>query len=179
MLCGGDAMPMQLIRDRLEIGEILGEVPADTPSVPLQADLEAQQRRLRLKPAAEIKPLDLDLRNDTDLARSRLLHRLAILGIGWGKLGHVSGKRGTFHELWTLEWQPELAVALVEASLWGNTVEFAAGARLHDMADTCSRAGAAYRAARHGDPGGVARRRWSTCSAACATRPPSRPTYGG
>lgn len=135
VLCGGNTLPMRLIRDRLEIGDMLGQVPPATPSVPLQADLEAQQRRLRLKPSAEIKPLDLDLRNDTDLGRSRLLHRLMVLGVGWGKLEAVAGKRGTFHELWKLEWQPEFAVALIEASLWGNTLESAAGARLHEVAE--------------------------------------------
>lgn len=136
VLCGGDATPMRLIRDRLEIGEALGEVPEETPAVPLQADLEAHQRRLRLKPSAEIKPLDLDLRNETDRARSHLLHRLNMLGVGWGKVERVSGKSGTFHELWTLQWQPEFVVALIEANIWGNTLEIAAGARLRHLADT-------------------------------------------
>jgi hypothetical protein len=53
-LCGGDPAPMALIRDRLEIGEALGAVPAETPAVPLQRDLDATQRRLRLRPSAEI-----------------------------------------------------------------------------------------------------------------------------
>jgi hypothetical protein len=136
VLCGGDEAPMRLIRDRLEIGEALGEVPPETPAVPLQADLEAQQRRLRLRPSAEIKPLDLDLRNDTDRARSHLLHRLRVLGIPWGKPEQVRGKSGTFHELWTLHWQPELAVTLIEASIWGNTIHVAAGARLAHLADS-------------------------------------------
>ena len=136
VLCGGDEAPMRLIRDRLEIGEALGEVPPETPAVPLQADLETQQRRLRLRPSAEIKPLDLDLRNDTDRARSHLLHRLHVLGIPWGKPEQVRGKSGTFHELWTLHWQPELAVALIEANVWGNTLDAAAGARLAHLADT-------------------------------------------
>ena len=136
VLCGGDAAPMGLIRDRLEIGEALGEVPAETPTVPLQADLEAHQRRLRLKPSSEIKPLDLDLRNDTDRARSQMLHRLRLLGVAWGKPEQRSGTRGTFHELWTLLWQPEFAVALIEANVWGNTLESAAAARLHSLADT-------------------------------------------
>src|SRR5215469_2236140 len=42
-LCHGNAEPMHLIRDKLEIGEKLGEVPPETPAVPLQRDLENRQ----------------------------------------------------------------------------------------------------------------------------------------
>jgi len=48
--------------------------------------------------------------------------------VPWGQLqrqGPVRGK-GTFHEFWKLQWQPELAVNLIEASLWGNTIKSAA-----------------------------------------------------
>ncbi len=135
VLCSGDPAPMALIRDRLEIGERLGEVPERTPAVPLQVDLSAQQRRLKLKPTAEQKVLDLDLRKETDLLRSHLLHRLSLLGIPWGKPQQAGGGKGTFHELWQVQWQPELAVQVVEASVWGNTVEGAAVARVtHDAA---------------------------------------------
>jgi len=133
VLCSGDPTPMALIRDRLEIGERLGEVPERTPAVPLQVDLSAWQRRLKLKPSAEQKMLDLDLRKETDLMRSHLLHRLSLLGIPWGKPRQGAGGKGTFHELWQLQWQPELAVQVVEASVWGNTVDAAAVARVtHD-----------------------------------------------
>ena len=138
VLCGGDPTPMRLIRDKLEIGETLGEVPAETPAVPLQQDLAAEQRRLRLKPSPEIKPLDLDLRDPTGLARSHLLHRLSLLGVPWGKQERVSGKSGTFHEVWTLQWQPEFAVALIEANIWGNTIASAAAAWLRHLADEAS-----------------------------------------
>jgi hypothetical protein len=133
VLCKGDDAPMQLIRDRLEIGDRLGEVPAETPAVPLQRDLEARQRRLRLRPSPEIKSLDLDLRDDIGRERSQLLHALRLLGIEWGKRERTGGGKGTFHELWQLAWRPELAVAVIEASVWGNTVEAAATAKLrHD-----------------------------------------------
>lgn len=135
VLCRGESTPMQLIRDRLEIGEALGEVPATTPTVPLQQDLAERQRRLRLRPSAEIRTLDLDLREEGDRARSRLLHALAILEISWGQLQRTGGGKGTFHEVWTLQWQPELVVAVIAASLWGNTVEDAATARLRHDAD--------------------------------------------
>ena len=129
VLCQGDPAPMALIREQLEIGERLGGVPEETPAVPLQRDLSAWQKRLRLPPSAEIKGIDLDLRKDTDRARSHLLHRLALLGIPWGTQQQASGRAvGTFHELWQIRWQPEFAVGLIEANIWGNTVEAAATA---------------------------------------------------
>jgi hypothetical protein len=136
VLCHGESSPLALIRRRLEIGDVLGTVPVETPSVPLARDLAAQQTSLRLKPSTENKPLDLDLRKENDLARSQLLHRLRLLGIEWGQ-PEKSGKRSsTFHELWRIEWQPEFAVAIIEANVWGNTIELAAGAKVVDAAKT-------------------------------------------
>jgi len=133
--CFGSDAPMRLIGEKLIVGERLGEVPAETPMVPLQADLQREQKRLRLPPDPTQKPLDLDLRNDTDLGRSHLLHRLGLLGIRWGVREQVTGKLGTFHELWRLQWQPEFAVAVIEASRWGNTVADAAAEFARDAAD--------------------------------------------
>jgi hypothetical protein len=41
---------------------------------------------------------------------------------------------GTFRETWTLRWRPELAIAIVDAALWGTTVSAAAAAKLLDGA---------------------------------------------
>ncbi|GCE28157.1 hypothetical protein KDA_36410 [Dictyobacter alpinus] len=126
VLCHGEIAPMQLIREQLEIGEKLGEVPKEAPTVPLQQDLETLQRRLRMKPSIEKTKLELDLRKETDRARSQLLHRLQLLSIPWGKQEHVRGKSGTFHENWQLKWKVSFPVAVIEANVWGNTVEAAA-----------------------------------------------------
>ena len=134
-LCGGETEKLALIRDKLEIGETLGAVPAETPAVPLQRDLERLQKRLRLKPSAEERNLDLDLREENGRARSELLHRLRLISIDWGEQRAVSGKSGTFHEVWTLRWHPELSVALIEANVWGNTVEVAASSRVRHLAE--------------------------------------------
>jgi len=135
VFCLGDATPMRLIEEKLIVGEVLGAVPEDTPTVPLQQDLGRQQKRLRLPPEAAQKTLDLDLRKETDLGRSHLLHRLGLLGIPWGTTQRVSGKAGTFHEVWDLQWQPEFAVALIEGAKWGNTVLDAATAFVRGVAD--------------------------------------------
>lgn len=126
----GDDTALRFIRDALVVGDRLGGVPPAVPTVPLQRDVDALQKRLRLKPEALQKSLDLDLRSDNDLARSHLLHRLSLLEVPWGVVAKVGrSARGTFHEIWTLQWQPEFALRLIEASLWGQTVEQAATAR--------------------------------------------------
>lgn len=128
VICFGDDLPLRLIHEKLIVGERLGKVPEDAPMTPLQSDLARQQKRLRLPPEATQRELDLDLRTPNDLERSYLLHRLELLQIPWGELQRVSGKSGTFHEVWRLQWKPELAVKVVEASLWGNSVAEAAAA---------------------------------------------------
>jgi hypothetical protein len=125
-LAMGSDLPLKLVRDRLIVGQVMGETPPDAPVAPLAADLEQLTRRLRMKPEPGQKTVDLDLRNETDRSRSHLLHRLGILGIHWGATQQVFGKSGTFHEVWSLAWQPEFAIDLVAASRFGNTIEEAA-----------------------------------------------------
>ena len=130
VFCFGNDLPMRLIADKLIVGERLGHVPAETPMLPLQRDVQREQKRLRLPAEAVPRELDLDLRKATDLSRSHLLHRLNLLDVGWGELqGGPSGSKGTFHEVWKLQWQPEWDIAVIEANVWGNTVLDAATSR--------------------------------------------------
>ena len=133
-LAGGSSVPLRLIGSELLVGHDLGSVPDDTPMVPLARDLAAAQRRLRFRPEAGAKTVELDLRNDTHRQRSQLLHRLAILGIDWGEPADAGRTRGTFKEVWVLQWHPAFEVALVEASAAGTTIETAAVATLTDAA---------------------------------------------
>jgi len=138
VLCFGRELPLRLVHDKLIVGEVLGAVPEHAPAVPLARDLAAEQRRLRLKPEPEERLLELDLRKSNDLARSHLLHRLALLGVDWGTPADPSAtmRMGTFREAWRLAWDPELAVSVIEASLWGTTVAEAAAACAADKART-------------------------------------------
>ncbi|MEU1026916.1 DUF5682 family protein, partial [Streptomyces sp. NPDC005904] len=122
VMCEGSDVPLALVHDRLVVGDVLGEVPESAPAVPLQRDLTVLQRKLRLKPEAQERELELDLRKETDAARSTLLHRLRLLGIGWGEPAGSRGSTGTFRETWRLRWQPELSVRVAEAGVWGTTV---------------------------------------------------------
>jgi len=135
VLCEGSDVLVELIQRQLVVGERLGTVPAATPMVPLQRDLQDQQRHLRLRPEAAPRDYDLDLRKPNDLARSRLLHRLALLKVAWGTRQQGRTKNiGTFRESWQLTWRPELDVALIEASMWGSTVAAAAAQRARSIA---------------------------------------------
>lgn len=129
VMCEGSDVPLALVHDRLVVGDVLGEVPQAAPAVPLQRDLDRIQRRLRLKPEALERELELDLRKETDAGRSRLLHRLRLLGIGWGEPAVSRGSTGTFRETWRLLWEPELSVRVAEAGVWGTTVFAAATAK--------------------------------------------------
>ncbi|MFG2786816.1 DUF5682 family protein [Streptomyces sp. NPDC048419] len=129
VMCEGSDVPLALVHDRLVVGDVLGEVPQAAPAVPLQRDLDRAQRRLRLKPEALERELELDLRKETDAGRSRLLHRLRLLGIAWGEPAVSRGSTGTFRETWRLRWEPELSVRVAEAGVWGTTVLAAATAK--------------------------------------------------
>ncbi|MFF3453032.1 DUF5682 family protein [Streptomyces sp. NPDC002730] len=134
VMCEGSDVPLDLIRDRLVVGDVLGEVPDAAPAVPLQRDLTRLQRSLRLKPEALERELELDLRKETDAAKSRLLHRLRLLSIGWGEPVTGRGSTGTFRESWRLRWEPELFVKVAEAGVWGTTVLSAATAKAESKA---------------------------------------------
>jgi Family of unknown function (DUF5682) len=134
VLCEGDPLRLELIARKLVVGERLGAVPERTPTVPIARDVAGWQRRLRLPPAPEPRDLDLDLRREMDLERSRLLHRLGLLGVDWGVALAGRKGRGTFWESWRLAWRPEFSVDLVEASGYGTSVREAANARVAEQA---------------------------------------------
>jgi hypothetical protein len=134
VLCDGDDLRLSLINRRLVVGDRLGRVPEQTPGVPIARDVAGSQRRLRLQPSVSRREIDLDLRRDLDLQRSQLLHRLRLLGVEWGQVLANRKGRGTFWESWQIAWQPEFAVDLVEAGVYGTTVREAATARVAEQA---------------------------------------------
>ncbi|AFR29085.1 DUF5682 family protein [Arthrobacter sp. Rue61a] len=134
VLCDGSPLPLALVHRELTVGHELGKVPDTVPTLPLAADLAATQRSLRMKPGAMQEVMVLDLRKPNQLARSVLLHRLALLGVDWGQPTDTGRTTGTFKEAWILEWKPELAVSVVEASRYGTTVASAAGAFVSEQA---------------------------------------------
>lgn len=140
VLCEGSDTRFGLIVRELVVGERLGSIPEHLPMVPLLADITKQQKSLRLKPDATAKQVTLDLRKPNDLAKSHLLHRLAVLDIPWGEPEIATGQ-GTFKEPWTLQWLPEFAVKVVISSVWGNSVYRACKAKLADTAANATHLG--------------------------------------
>ena len=137
VLCDGDETALRFVTEELVVGQATGRVDPGVPTVPLEADLVASCRRLRLKREADVKVHDLDLRRPIDQQRSVLFHRLRVLGLGWATPAEseVAG-RGTFRETWQTSWRPELALAVIEAAVWGTTVRTAATAKLADVTAT-------------------------------------------
>ena len=127
VLCGGNDVLLDLVTREAVVGELLGTVPGETPQAPVAADLAAQARRLRMKRDATERVIELDLRKPNDLEKSRLLHRLRILGVHWGvPAADERRAQGTFREMWRLTWDPGLEVELVAAGAHGTTVAGAA-----------------------------------------------------
>ena len=130
IFCGGYEEPMKLIREKLIIGDVIGKVSPKVPVVPLQKDVESLVKKARLSKeyqSVEQSTKELDLRKETHTVASLLLHRLNILGVDWGKIQAVKGqKQGSFHENWKLKWKVRFPLAIIEAGMWGNTVESAA-----------------------------------------------------
>ncbi|TWP53117.1 hypothetical protein FKR81_06365 [Lentzea tibetensis] len=138
VLCGGDEVPLRLVHRKLVVGERLGSVGDDVPRSPLAADLARLQKRLRLPPQLEPKQLRLDLRKENDRERSKLLRRLEVLGVPWGKPDRTNSL-GTFAEMWQLAWNPAFAVSVAVAARHGTTVASASETVLRQQADEADR----------------------------------------
>ena len=133
VLAQGSEMAWRLIAEKMIIGDRLGEVPTALATLPLQQDLEATIKKLRMVRSPSKEPINakgfLDLRDEKALAQSQLLWQLQLLHINWGIVGAATGReKGAFQEYWHLQWQPDFALRIIEAGTWGNTVLAAATA---------------------------------------------------
>ena len=127
VMCHGDPILLRLIAQRLVIGNEIGEIDDSIPQMPLAEDLLRWQKKLRMKPSASQEELSVDLRTETGLLKSELLHRLLLINVPWGRLEQAQVGRGTFRENWMIVWEPELSIKLAEAVRYGTTIEQAAG----------------------------------------------------
>ncbi len=134
VLLNGDSEKFTLIQKELIIGQRMGSVSADVPSLPLQQDIENQLKGLKLakyqtekahlKASATNPKGGLDLRENHDRLQSQFLHRLNLLNIPFGREQAGTGRElSTKNEFWFLEWKPEFALLVIEASIWGSDLE--------------------------------------------------------
>lgn len=135
----GDNTRLAFIREQLVVGDKVGKVPPDIPSIPFLDDLLKQIKSSRLSKYWESVKVEylkgtstnprggIDLREAKDLQKSHLLHRLNLLGIPWGQVMEANANAtGSFKEIWRMEWQPEFSIRFIEVGIWGNTVRDAA-----------------------------------------------------
>lgn len=126
VMLGGNAEAVAGCREALMVGEVYGSVPADLPLNPVRREVEEELRACRLFTlwqqgrAAE---KNLDLRKPQHARISRLLHRLLILDIPWGR--EIEPERealGSFAERWALRREGEYEGRLVAAGMYGGSL---------------------------------------------------------
>jgi len=125
-MCDGNPVPLAMLERKLYIGERVGQIGDRIPQNPLARDLADWQRKTRLKPQDLELEIKLDLRSEAGLLKSTLLHRLDLINVPWGKLTDAQAGRGTFREVWVIEWEPSYSVSLAAALVYGVTIEQAA-----------------------------------------------------
>nr|WP_269329178.1 DUF5682 family protein [Kineosporia babensis] len=116
-------------------GSRVGRLHPDTPAPALVHDLEAELERENLAGSANH---ELDLTREHDARRSRLLHRVRLLGIpGFHReRGPSTGLDPQLHEHWQVRVHPDRLAAAIEAGAYGATLTDAAAAALTERAVT-------------------------------------------
>jgi hypothetical protein len=145
----GETTRLNLVQTELITGNKVGQVPNNVPNVPLQKDFEERVKTARLnkylqstkaewlKATATQPKGGIDLREESDLLKSQLLHQLRILNVAWGTLQSANlNDKGSFKEYWKLHWKPDYYIKIIEASAFGRTVkEAATNALLQSLRD--------------------------------------------
>ena len=112
-------------------GDDKGMLHADTPRPPIIKDVRDQLKAMELEAPADVE-LQLDARED--LLKSRVLHRLRVLGVAG--FDRTSGPKwahdAVFKEKWRIRERFETESNLIEAGAYGATLETAAAAHLEE-----------------------------------------------
>jgi hypothetical protein len=117
-------------------GERVGRLAPGTPRPPLVHDAAAELERVGLKPTTTATNVDLQLIEPNELDKSRVLHRLRVLGVpGFNLRRAAEWGRDTTElvEKWSVQQALDADAALIEAATYGATLEDAAAGRLEDM----------------------------------------------
>nr|WP_229504940.1 DUF5682 family protein [Massilia mucilaginosa] len=113
-------------------GDAVGELAPGTPQPPLVAAVEAELAALGIVLPSQVR---IDLLDPAQRARSRALHRLALLdipGIVRSTGPNLALGRGQ-QETWDVRAPLEQRAALIEAATYGATLHDAARARLEEI----------------------------------------------
>lgn len=129
-------------------GKDIGEVPASAGVPPIVSSFRKECERARLDISDSLKKrVSLEIyRKDNHRRTSRLLHCLTFLKVPFGSL--LAGPdfvRGTglyrIHEHWHYAWSPMTESALVDAAIYGSTIEEASANRLREAIGELENAG--------------------------------------
>lgn len=132
-----EGVALAVLVQRTLAGSAVGEVPPEAGVPPLVEDFRRRAGELGLGVRdSEPRKLDLEIyRKASHRRTSRLLHAATFLGAQFAALtGGPDFERGVGLDLmvehWHWAWSPMAETALLEASVWGSTVEEAAAGRL-------------------------------------------------
>ncbi len=118
-------------------GEKRGKLHPDTPRPPLIHDVASELENHDLVPKETKRRVEVDLTDAAGLAKSRVLHRLNVLGIPGFIRTH--GPRWAtdpvLEERWEILELFEQESAIIEASAYGASLMSAAGAKLEEAAE--------------------------------------------
>lgn len=119
---------IQEIQGSILIGDRVGKVPTNVAKLPIQQDFEQCLKSYRLSKDIESSiPVEkqLDLRKEQHRYASAFFHRLSLINIPWAQK-HSGAGLGTFRENWTLLWDVEYHFRIIDAGVFGLTIEEAA-----------------------------------------------------
>jgi hypothetical protein len=129
-------------------GDRVGDVPPEAGAPPIVEDFRRTAARLRIDlDRAEARAVSLDLyRRSRARESSRFFHRLRFLSVPFAEWvagpDYVAGERlERVQEVWKYRWTPAAESALIERSLYGATLEEAAGALALEQFDEAERQG--------------------------------------
>ena len=125
-------------------GTARGRISTDAPLAPLVADVQTQLREWDLEVEAGERVITLNLGDERDGERSRVLHRLLVLNVaGFARTGGsdftLRDDLARATETWALKWTPETMANAVEASIYGPSLREAARGKLAERAQRIER----------------------------------------
>ncbi len=131
----GDEVSLLKAKTLIQIGVKVGELPEGTSNTSLQKDFYNSLDELKLEKYKDSLSHDLvlDLRENIhakkeelaflDLNRSFFFHQLEILGVSFAKDKGMVQRNATYKESFSLKWDTNVEIQLIEASLLGDTLE--------------------------------------------------------
>ncbi len=125
-------------------GSERGHLAEATERPPLVHDIRHRLDHYDLEPQIRERSVELDLLTRADLARSRVLYQLHVLGIaGYRRTGGTDLAARTdltwLWEQWRIQWSPDFEATCIEAAIYGPTLTEAAAARLLERAAAIER----------------------------------------